>query len=268
MYSTTSLDRLLTFLGIFCRDEFRREGIGAVLPEPADNDREYLARHNVLPEWWSRFSGRGRFDELAVRVRDYPGPLPANVQENRAAFDELKTILKEMELDTERPEPEIWQKIDSLRARLQDNAIDCELLPKDDQAKVEVPGVGGAAGDVAAPVASVAPVKVTSPPWKKGLRGAVKECLLAYLKKCQLASLGLPGGDKFEFEKGDAYHTDPGKLALLVRKQIVIAMKSKKCPFVPLKDCWPVGRTSGGIMLITFDGDENPTKKGRKSRES
>ena len=258
MYSTTSLDRLLTFLGIFCRDEFRREGIGAGLPEPADNDREYLARHNVLPEWWSRFSGRGRFDELAVRVRDYPGPLPANVQENRAAFDELKTILKEMELDTERPEPEIWQKIDSLRALLQDNAIDCELLPKDDQAKVEVPEVGGAAGDVAAPVAPFAPDKLLpSPPWRKKIAPAVKECLLAYLNV------------KIEdFTPNESYKRDPGKLALLVRQQIVIAMKSKKDPFEPKEGRWPVGRTAGKVMLITFDGDENPTKNGRKPRES
>ena len=122
MFSTTSFDRLMTMLGMFCRDELRREGIGAVLHETADNDREYLARHDVLPEWWSRLSGRGRFDELAVRVRDYPGPLPANVQENRAAFDELKTILKEVELDTERPEPKIWGRLEVLRKQIQDGA--------------------------------------------------------------------------------------------------------------------------------------------------
>ena len=124
-------------LGMFCRDELRREGLGVVLHETADNDREYLARHNVLPEWWSGFSGRGRFDELAVRVRDYPGPLPANVQENRAAFDELKTILKELELDTERPEPKIWGRLEVLRKQIQDNLIDCELLPTDGLAKFE-----------------------------------------------------------------------------------------------------------------------------------
>ncbi|MCY2944869.1 MAG: hypothetical protein NT142_10125 [Planctomycetota bacterium] len=268
MYLTTSLDRYLTFLGIFCRDELRREGIEGSIAWDVADEKEYLARHAVPSESTGTFTGRVRFDELATRIRDYPSPLPANVVEKRAVFDELKRELKLIELDSERPEPEIWQKIDSLRARLQDNAIDCEFLPKNDQAEVEVRGVGGAAGDVAAPVAPVAPVKVTSPPWKKGLRGAVKECLLAYLKKCQLASLGLPGGDEFEFEKGDAYHTDPGKLALLVRKQIVIAMKSKKCPFVPPKGLWPVGRTAGKVMLITFDGDENPTKNGRKPRES
>jgi len=137
MFSTTSLDRYLTYLGIFCRDELRREGLGAVLPETADNDREYLARHNVLPEWLSGFSCRGRFDELANRICDYPSPLPANVQENRAVFDELKRELKLIELDSERPEPEIWQKIDSLRSRLQDNSIDRELLPTDGLDKVE-----------------------------------------------------------------------------------------------------------------------------------
>ena len=137
MSSITSFDRLLTMLGMFCRDELRREGLGVVLHETADNDREYLARHNVSPEWWSGLSGRGRFDELAVRVRDYPGPLPANVQENRAVFDELKRELKLIELHSERPEPEIWQKIDLLRSRLQDNLIDCELLPTDGLAKFE-----------------------------------------------------------------------------------------------------------------------------------
>lgn len=246
-------------LGMFCRDELRREGLGAVLHETADNEREYLARHNVLPEWWNGLSGRGRFDELAVRVRDYPSPLPANVQENRAVFDELKRELKLIELDTERPEPEIWQKIDSLRARLQDNSIDCELLPKDGPAKVEVLVVGGAAGDVAALVASVAPVKLTSPPWRKGIGGAVEKCLLVYIAEGKEIAMADLGGK---------YQKRPDKLAGLVRDEIDFAMKSEKSPFVPIEGRRPVGRTAGGIMRITFDGDKSSTKRGRKPRES
>ena len=100
-------------------------------------------------------------------------------------------------------------------------------------------------------VAPVAPVALSSPPWRKKIAPAVKECLLAYLN------------EKIEnFTPKTSYRDDPGKLALLVRKQIVIAMKSKKSPFVPKEGRWPVGRTAGHAKLITFDGVENPTKKG------
>ena len=127
--------------------------------------------------------------------------------------------------------------------------------PLEGPAKVEVPGVGGDA----APVASVALVKMSSPPWSKKIAPAVKECLLAYFDEKI---------EKFELKKGNAYYNHPGKLALLVRKQIKKAMESKESPFVPLEGRWPVGRTDGKVMLITFDGGENPTKRGRKPRES
>ena len=108
-------------------------------------------------------------------------------------------------------------------------------------------------------VASVAPVELLpSPPWRNGIAHAVKECLLAYLD------------EKIEdFSPVKTYKKRPEKLAELVRFEIIFAMNpKKKNPFVPMKGRWPVGRTAGGIMLITFDGPEIPTKRGRKPRET
>jgi len=103
-------------------------------------------------------------------------------------------------------------------------------------------------GDVVAPDAPVE--LLPSPPWSKKIGPAVKECLLAYLDE-----------NIKDFTPKKSYKTDPCKLALLVRKQIVKAMKAEKNPFVPKEGRWPKGRTANGVMLITFDGDENPTKK-------
>ena len=114
-------------------------------------------------------------------------------------------------------------------------------------------------GPAKALVASVAPVELLpSPPWRNGIAHAVKECLLAYLD------------EKIEdFSPVKTYKKRPEKLAELVRFEIIFAMNpKKKNPFVPMKGRWPVGRTAGGIMLITFDGPEIPTKRGRKPRET
>ena len=147
----------------------------------------------------------------------------------------------------------LLHKVDKQGAR----ALTVDEMTRFNALAAEVMGseAGGAVGDVADPVAPVE--LLSSPPWSKKIRPAVKECLLAYLNV------------KIEdFTPNESYKRDPGKLALLVRQQIVIAMKSKKDPFEPKEGRWPVGRTAGKVMLITFDGDENPTKNGRKPRES
>ena len=236
MSSITSFDRLLTMLGMFCRDELRREGFGVVLHETADNEREYLARHNVLPEWWNGFSGRGRFDELAVRVRDYPSPLPANVQENRAVFDELKRELKLIELDTERPEPEIWQKIDSLRARLQDNSIDCELLPTD--GLVKVPPVGN----------------LTAEGWCFGEKKLEFPPILRPVLKAYIAG-------KKDFRRTDCGNLRQRKSEL----KSLIQRAMDEAGYKPVPNRWPKStKLDGGGVIILFNGrdDENTRTQG------
>lgn len=118
--------------------------------------------------------------------------------------------------------------------------------------------VMGPALDVTGP-GPVASVALSSPPWRKGIGGAVEKCLLVYIAKGEgIAMADLLG----------KYQKRPDKLAGLVRDEIDFAMKSKKSPFVPIEGRRPVGRTAGGIMRITFNGDKSLTKKGRKLRES
>lgn len=233
MFSTQSLDRLLTFLGIFCRDELRRDGIPCASPF-GNHERDYLARHGVPLRLISQLSGRDRFDELANRIRDYPGSLPATVQENRKEFDEIRAVLHSIETDTNRPEPEVWQRLESLRAQIQDGAIRAREVAETFQD----------------------PTKLTAHGWQCP-NGVVR--VQNWLKSPLEAYLG--GAPKFVLDS----FSNPADIQYGLKKLI---RKAREIGFQPPENRWPSARKDiSGERTVFFDATEKQNRRNQGNRK-
>jgi len=231
MFSTQSLDRLLTLLGIFCRDEISRENLPQDPKNNPRQDRDYLVRHGVSMALVGRSSGRSRFDELANRIRDYPGPLPAIIQGSKLeSFEKIQALLKEIEIGTERPEPEIWGKLESLRKHIQEGQ------------------------PIQAPRDSV--FQVTSNGWECP-RGVVR--IQDWLRNALAAYLD--GSPKIILDTFGR----PSDVAHGLKKMI---REARELGFDPPENRWPSARKDGlKDRTIFFDAFENQNQRNKRSRE-
>ena len=199
------------------------------------SEREYLARHGVPLRLIGQLSGRDRFDELANRIRDYPAPLPANVQENREAFDEIRTVLQSIETDAERPESGTWQRLESLRAQIQNGE---PIRPRE---------VAETFQD---------PTKLTAHGWQCP-NGVVR--VQDWLKSALEAYLG--EAPKFVLDS----FSDPGDVQQGLKKLILAA---RELGFQPPENRWPSARNDGsGERTVFFDAAEKQNRRNQGNRK-